>query len=155
MNQVQIIGRLTRDPYMSHSTSGMAIARFNVAVDTGFGEKKRTDFPSIVVFGKAAETCGLYIKKGSLVGITGRIQTGSYEKNGQTIYTTDIVADRVQFLDRRDGADGSSKDSYGGFASPTQDMASPKYDESIPKPTVDPTTAIPDNFEAIEEDVPF
>lgn len=106
MNSVTVIGRLTRDPQMSYTTSQMAIARFTVAIDRGKdknGESKGADFPSVVCFGKTAELCEKYISKGRLVGISGRLQTGSYEKDdGQKVYTTDIVADRVDFLDRGD-----------------------------------------------------
>ena len=100
MNNVQLIGRLTKDPDLKY-TSGkdpMAVARFNLAVDDGYGENKRTSFIPIVVFGKQAESCETYLKKGSQAAVTGRIQTGSYEKDGRTIYTTDVVANRVEFL---------------------------------------------------------
>lgn len=102
MNNVALIGRLTRDPELRY-TSGtqMAVARFSIAIDrpTRNGEKQ-TDFPSIVVFGKTAENCERFLKKGRLVGIEGRIQTGSYEnKEGKKVYTTDVVASRVEFLE--------------------------------------------------------
>ena len=102
MNNVTLIGRLTKDPDVKYTNSGMAVARFTLAIDRPQkdGEKK-TDFPSIVVFGRAAENCETYLAKGRLVGVQGRIQTGSYEKNdGTKVYTTDVVADRVEFLER-------------------------------------------------------
>lgn len=98
MNNVNLIGRLTKDPDVRYiAESQKAVARFSIAVDRiGDG----TDFPSIVAFGKTAENCERYIRKGSKVGITGRISTGKYEDNeGYTHYTTDVVADRVEFLD--------------------------------------------------------
>ena len=103
MNNVTLIGRLTRDPEVRY-TSGtqMAVARFNIAVDRprGKDKEKETDFPSIIVFGKAAENCEKYLAKGRLVGIEGRIQTGSYtNKEGNKVYTTDVVANRVEFLE--------------------------------------------------------
>lgn len=103
MNNVVLIGRLTRDPEVRYiSDSQMAVARFSVAIDRPVrseGEKK-TDFPSIVVFGKQAENCERFLKKGRLVGIQGRIQTGRYtNKNGDTVYTTEVVANNVEFLD--------------------------------------------------------
>ena len=103
MNQVSIIARLVRDPEVRYSGE-MAIAKFTVAIDR---QKSKTnqdpgaDFPSIVCFGKTAELVEKYAGKVRLVGITGRIQTGSYEgKDGKKVYTCDIVADRVEFLDR-------------------------------------------------------
>lgn len=103
MNQVVLIGRLTRDVDLRY-TSGtqMAIARFSVAIDRPKkpdGEKQ-TDFPNVVVFGKQAENCERFLKKGRLVGVQGRIQTGSYtNKNGDKVYTTEVVANNVEFLD--------------------------------------------------------
>lgn len=97
MNNVVLIGRLTRDPELRWSND-LAVARFSVAVDRN-GKDKGTDFPSIVVFGKQAENCEKYLAKGRKVAIQGHIQTGSYEKDGRKIYTTDVVADRVEFLE--------------------------------------------------------
>lgn len=100
MNQVMIIGNLTRDPELRYSTGAnqTAICRFTVAVNEGYGDKKRTDYPSIVTFGKVAENCEKYLSKGSKVAIEGRLQTGSYEKDGRKIYTTDVIASKVEFL---------------------------------------------------------
>lgn len=100
MNNCSLIGRLVREPDVRYTTGAnpIAVARFSIAIDTGYGDKKRTDFPSIVCFGKTAENCEKYLVKGSQVGVTGRLQTGSYEKDGVKHYTTDVVADRVEFL---------------------------------------------------------
>ena len=94
------IGRLTKDPNIIQA-SDTTVARFSIAIDRGKkdGESKGADFPNIVCFGKTAELVEKYVGKGRLVGIQGRIQTGKYEKDGRTIYTTDILADRVEFLD--------------------------------------------------------
>ncbi len=104
MNSVSLIGRLTRDPDVRYSAgSQTAVAKFTLAVDRQRAVKEgeqSADFIGIVCFGKTAELVERYMSKGRLVGITGRIQTGSYEKDGQRVYTTDIVADRVEFLDR-------------------------------------------------------
>ena len=100
MNNWTGIGRLTKDPEVRYTTEQMAIARFTVAIDDGYGEKKKTNFIPIVVFGKQAENCERFLTKGKLVGIEGKIQTGSYEKqDGTKAYTTDVIANRVQFLD--------------------------------------------------------
>ena len=99
MNCVQLIGRLTADPKVSYtSESQMAICKFKVAVDRPTKDRA-TDFIPITVFGKTAENCGKYLAKGGQVGVMGRIQTGSYEKSdGTIVYTTDVVADRVDFI---------------------------------------------------------
>lgn len=119
MNIVSLIGRLTRDPEVRWSND-LAIARFSLAVDRvpgRDGQERGADFPSIVVFGKQAENCERYLVKGRKVAIQGHIQTGSYEKDGRKVYTTDIVADRVEFLEWGDRpaaqSQGSSQQSAG------------------------------------------
>ena len=99
MNSVELIGRLTRDPEVRYTSEKQEpIARFTLAIDRTYGQDKKTDFPNIVCFGKTAALVEKYVFKGSQVGIEGRIQTGSYEKDGHKYYTTDIVAERVEFL---------------------------------------------------------
>ena len=100
MNVVTIIGRTTKEPEVRHiPDSQLAVASFTVAIDRPKkGEEKKTDFPRVKAFGKTAELCEKYMFKGQLVAVQGRIQTGSYEKDGVTVYTTDVIADRVQFL---------------------------------------------------------
>lgn len=103
MNSVALIGNLTRDPEVRYTSGDMAIATFSIAINRPpkkDGSDGGADFPRITVFGKQAENVERFLKRGSKVGITGRIQTGSYEKDGQRIYTTDIVADRVEFIGR-------------------------------------------------------
>lgn len=134
MNNVTLIGRLTKAPELRYiPESEMAVATFTVAIDR-MGKEKKADFPRITVFGKSAENCEKYLDKGRLVGIQGRIQTGSYKnKDGATVYTTDVVADRVEFLEWGDKAD---KD----------------HDESFKQ-----TPGIPEGFQALEDDddIPF
>lgn len=99
-NAVFLIGRLTKDPQISYITeSQMCVAKFTMAIDDGWGEKKRTNFIPVTVFGKKAESCERFLTKGRLVGVQGKIQTGSYEKNGQKVYTTDVIANDVEFLE--------------------------------------------------------
>lgn len=98
MNNVTLIGRLTKDPEARHTTD-MVIAKFTVAVDR-FGKEKQADFIPVTVFGKQAENCEKYLVKGRKVAIQGRIQTGSYEnKEGKRVYTTDVVANTVEFVE--------------------------------------------------------
>ena len=103
-NLVFLIGRLTKDPEVRY-TSGtqMAVCTFTLAIDRPVkaGAEKQTDFPRVTVFGKQAENCERFLAKGRLVGVQGRLQTGSYtNRDGATVYTTDVVADRVEFLER-------------------------------------------------------
>ena len=104
VNRVVLIGRLTRDPNeLRVSPSGISVTNFTVAVDNRFSkqEASKADFIPVVVFNKLAEFITNYARKGALVAVEGRIQTGSYEKDGQRIYTTDVVADSVQFLESK------------------------------------------------------
>lgn len=98
-----LIGRLTKDPEVRYtSQTQMAVARFSVAIDRPKkpGGEKQTDFPNVVVFGRQAENCERFLKKGRLVGVQGRIQTGSYtNKNNEKVYTTEVAANNVEFLD--------------------------------------------------------
>ena len=117
MNSVSLVGRLTRDPDVRYgAASQMAVARFSIAIDRGKdrnGEDRGADFPNIVCFGKTAELVERYLGKGRLVAVTGRIHTDSYEKDGRKVYTTEVYADRVEFLDRGD-RQGSGSGSFGG-----------------------------------------
>lgn len=134
MNAVQLIGRLTKDPETRYTASQMAVTRFTLAVNRQ-GKDKGADFIPIVVFGSTAEVCEKYLAKGKQVGIEGRIQTGSYEKNdGTKVYTTDVVASRVHFIN--DGTKAAPKSSEGPA------RASQRSD-------------IGDSFAAIEEDLPW
>ena len=104
MNRVELIGRITRDPELRYTSSNVATCRFTLAVNRPFQSQsgeQGTDFISVVVWRKQAENVKKYVSKGSLVAVEGRIQTGSYEKDGQRIYTTDVVADSVQFLETK------------------------------------------------------
>lgn len=99
MNITVLIGRLTKDVEVRYTSgSQTAVASFNVAVDR-YGDG--TDFPRCKAFGKTAENLGRYCHKGSKIAIRGRIETGSYEKDGKTIYTQEVVADSIEFLDSK------------------------------------------------------
>lgn len=99
MNTVVLVGRLTKDPVLEYvGQNQTARTRFTLAVDRDY-DRENADFIRITTFGKIAENCDRYLDKGRLVGVAGRIQTGSYEnRNGETVYTQDVIAERVQFL---------------------------------------------------------
>lgn len=130
MNNVALIGRLTRDPEVRETAGGTAVCSFKLAIDDGWGENKRTNYIPVLTFGKTAENCGRFLAKGKQCGVTGKIQTGSYEKkDGTTVYTTDVVADKVEFIGggEKVAAKSSEKDSE----------------------------VYPQGFSALDEDVPF
>lgn len=138
MNSVVLIGRLTRDPEVRYTASQMAVATFTLAVDRQVrsGEEKKADFIRITCFGKTAELVERYISKGRQIAVQGRIQTGSYQnKDGQTVYTTDVVADRVEFL----GSAGT-----GGGRSDAD-----RFDAAADEP------AAPKGFDVLDDDIPF
>ena len=95
---------MTAPPELRATTSGLSVCMFSIAIDRPVqqGKEKQTDFPRIKVWGKTAESCNQYLGKGSLVGITGRLQTGSYEKDGKKVNTMEVVADRVEFLSKKE-----------------------------------------------------
>ena len=104
MNKVVLIGRVTRDPELRYTASNIPSVRFTLAVNRPFENQngqREADFINIVVWRKQAENVKKYVTKGSLIAVEGRIQTGSYEKDGQRVYTTDVVADNVQFLESK------------------------------------------------------
>ena len=108
MNSVILIGRLTADPELNYTQSQMAICRFTLAVDRS-GRDKGADFIRITVFDKQAENCKRYLSKGRQTAVHGRIQTGSYQnREGQTVYTTDVIADRVEFVGSAQGENSRS-----------------------------------------------
>lgn len=105
MNRAFLIGRLTRDPELRYSSSNAAIVNFSIAIDRQYTNnqgQRETDFINIVAFQKQAENIKKYLTKGSLVAVDGRIQTRNYEdKDGKRVYVTEVVADRVQFLNSK------------------------------------------------------
>lgn len=141
MNSVILIGRLTRDPELVYTPSNQtAVTHFSIAVDrpTAQGKERQADFIRITTFGKQAENCDRYLHKGKQVAVNGRIQTGSYKnKEGQTIYTTDVIANSVEFL-------GSSQQSIPRQPDEVYNDGVPNYQGELP-----------DGFEATGEDIPF
>lgn len=115
MNKVMLIGRLTRDVEMHYSTNNTAIARYTLAVNRQIkrGGEADADFLRCIAFGKTAEAAERYLYKGSRVAIEGRIQTGSYtNREGQKIYTTDIIVDRQEFLEKKASSQNDTDTQY-------------------------------------------
>lgn len=106
MNKVILTGRLTKDPETRYTSGQMAVCSFTLAVDrVKKSDDKTADFPRVVTFGKTAENVNLYVRKGALVGIEGSIATRSYQdQNGGTVYVTEVIADRVEFLEKKKDA---------------------------------------------------
>ena len=121
INNVVLVGRMTRDAELRYTPSNVAVATFSLAVNRNFkganGERE-TDFINCVIWRQQAENLANWAKKGALIGITGRIQTRNYEnQQGQRVYVTEVVADNFQMLESRAAREGHSGGSYnaGGF----------------------------------------
>ena len=147
-----IYGNLTRDPEMKALPSGINVTSFSIATNRVYNDRdgkrqESTDYHNIVVFGRQAETVNQYLKKGSGTFVEGRLQTRSWEKDGQKQYRTEIVADRVQFGPRTDGGGNS-----GGGSS-----AAPAATQSTPQGSDDKAPVMPDypEEEINPEDIPF
>jgi len=114
MNRSVIVGRLTKDVDLRYTQNGKAVGNFVLAVNRPFKNKQTNDFDAdfinCVAWGKQAENLAQYMKKGSQVGVDGRIQTRTYDdKDGKTVYVTEVVADNIQFLESRKDNDQNSK----------------------------------------------
>ena len=148
MNCVSLIGRLVRDPELRYAQTGTAMCRFTIAVDRRMSKQKRqeaqannqqtADFIGCTAFGQTAELIANYHRKGSQIGLEGRIQTGSYEKEGRTIYTTDVVVENTEFAESK--ASDSSNSYHGGG-----------YEQPSARP--EPTSAVGDGFMNIPDGV--
>lgn len=122
MNNVNILGRLTRDVDLRMTNSNLAVGRFSVAVDRKLSKEKRmeaesnnqptADFISCIAFGRTAENIATYFKKGQRIAVSGHIQTGSYEKDGQRIYTTDVVVDSFDFVESNSSSSANTNQGY-------------------------------------------
>lgn len=145
MNKVILMGRLTRDPEVRYSQgeNASAVARYTLAVDRRFRRdgEATADFIGCVAFGRAAEFAEKYLRQGTKIAVTGRIQTGSYtNRDGVKVYTTDVVVEEQEFAESK-AAGGSSSESY----------------QASPMPS--PSANIGDGFmnipDGIDEELPF
>lgn len=124
MNSVNLTGRLTRDPEIRYTDGGTSIARFSIAVDRKFTQENgpKADFPNCIAFGKTAEFIEKWFSKGMKIEVTGRIQTGSYKnQDGNTVYTTDVVAEQVGFAESKASNSTSNSSTKGGNPAPGDD----------------------------------
>ncbi len=151
INKVILVGRLGKDPEIRSTPQGNSVARFTVATDEKFtdraGEKQeRTEWHNITAWGKLAEICGQYLKKGKLVYIEGSIRTDSWDdkESGQKKYRTEIVANTMKMLDRRGDEGGGSSGGYGGG-----------YGQSQQQPRGGGKSAPAPDFQEDDEEVPF
>lgn len=165
MNQTQLIGRLTKNPELKHSPSGVPVVRFTLAVNREM-KRDEADFINCIAFNKVAESLANYQKKGSRIGVVGRIQTGSYEnQQGQRIFTTDVIANSIEFLDNRSDSTGNSQSTSNHESSTNtggqhQGSSQGQYGGNNNQPSYmqgneDPFTNSKGPIEVNEDDLPF
>lgn len=164
LNRVVIVGRLTRDPDLRYTPNGLPVANFTVAANRPYknqqGEQE-ADFINCVIWRKPAESLATYMKKGSLVGVEGRIQTRSYEnQEGKMVYVTEVLAETVQFLESRGSSAGQRGDSSYASNQPVSEPsqteqgranATQAQSESYQKPFSDERQQI----DISDDDLPF
>lgn len=159
VNKVILLGNLGNDPDVKYTQGGMAIATLSVATTSSRKDKEgnwqeQTEWHRVKLFGKTAEVAGEYLKKGRQVYIEGRIEYGSYEKDGVKHYTTDIIGEDMQMLgsgdgQRSGGGEGGSQRSGGGYGGDRPQRA--------PAQRRDPAPAKPAGFDDVpfDDDIPF
>ncbi len=165
MNNVVLMGRLTRNPDVRYSQgeNSMAVARFTLAVDRAYSRKKdenSTDFISCVAFGKTAEFAEKYLKQGTKIALSGRIQTGSYtNKDGNKVYTTDVVAENVEFAESKNAAGGSDNGGYnggnGGYSNGNSGSGNGGYNDYNNAPAKEAPAGFMNIPTGLEEELPF
>src|SRR6056297_4210660 len=137
LNKAMIYGNLTRDPELKALPSGMNVCSFSLATNRVYNDRdgnrqEAVDFHNIVVFGKQAENCAKYLQKGNGAYVEGRLQTRSWEKDGQKQYRTEVVADRVQFGPKGSGGGGEAPANNSSAKESNEQPAAPEYpDEEI------------------------
>lgn len=162
LNRVVLVGRLTRDPDLRYTSSGVAVANFTVAANRPFrnqqGEQE-ADFINCVVWQRAAENLANYMNKGNLIGVDGRLQSRSYQdKDGKMVYVTEVVADNVQFLEPRGSTEprqqGQPNMNYG--QQQQQPQQQPQHQgQSHQESQSDPFISDGEPIDISDDDLPF
>ncbi len=140
INNVVLVGRLTKDPDLRYTGSGVAVATFTLAVNRNYTSQsgdREADFINCVIWRKSAESLANYARKGTLLGVTGRIQTRNYEnQQGQRVYVTEVVADNFQLLESRQVSEQRQQTGGGNFNTPNAG----NFGSSNPAPAADQNT---------------
>jgi len=163
MNNWAGVGRLTQDVKLSYTPNGIAVANFTLAINRPFSNQageREADFINIVTFRKPAENCSNYLKKGSLVGVTGRLQSRNYEgQDGKRIYIWEVVADHVQFLDSKSDSKPNNSDKQQSNTNSAGTNQSAGNQASEPKKELkhndDPFANVGQPIDITSDDLPF
>lgn len=155
INNVTLVGRLTRDADLRYTASGVAVATFNLAVNRNYSNQngeRETDFINCVIWRKPAENLANYTRKGSLIGLTGRLQTRNYEnQQGQRVYVTEVIVENFQMLESREVTENRKQ-----AANQTNQASNPTNTTSQPtQPFMDYSSFGGQSVEISEDDLPF
>lgn len=155
INNLTLVGRLTKDPDLKYTGNGTAVATFTLAVNRNFtnqsGERE-ADFINCVIWRKPAETLANYAKKGVLIGVTGRIQTRSYDnQQGQKVYVTEVIADNFQLLESKKA--DSSQNTQGSGVSNSQTNNYTRNQQNTNSATAEPFGN--SSIDISDDDLPF
>ena len=157
MNSVNLIGNLGKDNELKFGQSGTAVLNQSLAVRRAFKDKQtneyETDWINLVLFGKTAENFANFTKKGSKVGIEGRIQSGSYEKDGRTIYTTDVIVNQFHLIEPKNNDSSGYQQNQSNYQQSNQQAQNPPQNQYNYNKDARMLEGTPVNIS--EEDLPF
>ena len=155
MNKVVLVGRITKDPELKYTTNNIPVAQFTIAVNRTYQSKsgeKQADFINCVVWRQQAENFAKYMRKGSLIGIDGQIQTRNYDDaNGVRRYVTEVICDSIHFLEPKSSGRSDGFSDY-------QDMnqyEAPKQNQKAPEQQKNPFEDMSSDFDISNDDLPF
>ena len=164
INNVVLVGRLTKDIELRYTQTGIAVARFTLAVNRAFSNQqgeKEADFISCIAWRKQAENLANYMRKGNQIGVVGRIQTGSYDdKDGKRVYTTEVVADAIQFLEAKTAGPSPTAPQNNANVPPKNNYVAPQQQQSYQQPQQNTQQRVANTFndgrvDMTDDDLPF
>src|SRR5690625_1329079 len=162
LNRVVLVGNLTRDPELRYTPNGIAVANFTVATNRPYRSQdgsQEADFINCVTWRKQAENLATYMKKGYLIGVDGRIQTRSYEnQEGRMVYVTEVLAENIQYLDRRGASQQRTESSGFGQTDSYQHQEAPQgqsQNQGQQAQESSPFEADGEQIDISDDDLPF
>ncbi len=159
LNRVVLVGRLTKDPDLRYTPNGVAVANFTIAVNRPFSNQqgnRDADFINCVVWRRQAENLANYMKKGSMIGVDGRLQTRTFEgKDGKTVFVTEVVGDSVQFLETKGSSQSSGQQASGYQQNQNQNQNQNQTNQNQNQNEEDPFKNNGEPVDISDDDLPF
>ncbi|MFD2627353.1 single-stranded DNA-binding protein [Oceanobacillus kapialis] len=160
LNRVVLVGRLTKDPDLRYTPNGVAVANFTIAVNRPFSNQqgnREADFINCVVWRRPAENLANFMKKGSMIGVDGRVQTRTFDgQDGKTVFVTEIVADSVQFLETKGSSQNRGQDNPGfQQQNRNQNQYQPNQNQNQNQNQDDPFRNNGEPIDISDDDLPF